>query len=238
MHEDDDDEPFEQGFVVPQARPNHAQANAQSGSIPPCPKCQSDCVDARHRARKTGGAIGAVAGTASGVSLSLSGAETGAAVGALRTCPYRVLSHRRCRDRRPHRRHGRLCDRLRARRGHRRQGAQQFPLPRMPACVQPPQTIYLISSFSLQQYSLHFSCICSASRRALRRLKELFMHLVKTMAYVGETPWHSLGNQLSLRQPIEVWARKAGMNWTFGSAEVRYVAGGTSNLGSIHAFPE
>lgn len=64
------------------------------------------------------------------------------------------------------------------------------------------------------------------------------MHLVKTMAYVGEQPWHGLGHQLSSRQPIEVWAREAGMNWTIESAEVRYVTGGSSNLGSIHAFPD
>jgi len=64
------------------------------------------------------------------------------------------------------------------------------------------------------------------------------MHLVRNMAYVGETPWHGLGNQLSPRQPIEVWAREAGMNWTIESAEVRYVSGGSGNLGSIHAFPE
>ncbi len=63
------------------------------------------------------------------------------------------------------------------------------------------------------------------------------MHLVKSMAYVGETPWHGLGNQLSPRQPIEVWAREANMNWTIESADVRFVAG-SSNLGSIHAFPE
>jgi hypothetical protein len=81
--EHDDDEPFEQGFVPPPARLSHARANVQSGSIPSCPKCQSDCVDARHRARKTGGAVGAVAGTASGVAFALSGAETGAAVGVL-----------------------------------------------------------------------------------------------------------------------------------------------------------
>jgi phage/plasmid-like protein (TIGR03299 family) len=64
------------------------------------------------------------------------------------------------------------------------------------------------------------------------------MHLVKTMAFVGQTPWHGLGHQLSPRQPIEVWAREAGMNWTIESAEVRFVAGGSNNLGSIHAFPE
>ncbi|KVN20833.1 MULTISPECIES: DUF932 domain-containing protein [unclassified Burkholderia] len=64
------------------------------------------------------------------------------------------------------------------------------------------------------------------------------MHLVKSMAYVGETPWHGLGNQLSPRQPIEVWQKQAGMDWNIESAEVRYVSGGSSNLGSIHAFPE
>lgn len=65
------------------------------------------------------------------------------------------------------------------------------------------------------------------------------MHLVQSMAYVGEQqPWHGLGNQLSPRQPIDVWAREAGMNWTIESAEVRFVAGGSNNLGSIHAFPE
>jgi hypothetical protein len=79
----DEDEQFEPDFVPPRSRQSHARASIESGSTPPCPKCQSDCVDARHRARKTGGAIGAVAGTASGVAFALSGAETGAAVGVL-----------------------------------------------------------------------------------------------------------------------------------------------------------
>lgn len=65
------------------------------------------------------------------------------------------------------------------------------------------------------------------------------MHLVQSMAYVGETPWHGLGNQLSLRQPIEVWQKQAGMDWQIESADVRFVAGQPgSGLGSIHAFPE
>ncbi|ARK82641.1 hypothetical protein BOC40_01490 [Burkholderia pseudomallei] len=64
------------------------------------------------------------------------------------------------------------------------------------------------------------------------------MHLVQNMAYVGATPWHGLGNQLAPKQPLEVWARAAGMNWSIEEAEVRYVAAGTRNLGSIHAFPE
>lgn len=67
------------------------------------------------------------------------------------------------------------------------------------------------------------------------------MHLVQTMAYAGETPWHGLGNPLSPKQPIEVWAKQAGMDWQIEAAEVRYVAspaGSLSNVGSIHAFPE
>ncbi|KWZ44589.1 hypothetical protein WS72_18160 [Burkholderia savannae] len=68
------------------------------------------------------------------------------------------------------------------------------------------------------------------------------MHLVSNMAFVGDTPWHGLGNQLSPNQPIEVWARQAGMDWTIESADVRFVAdtisGSASHLGSIHAFPE
>jgi len=57
------------------------------------------------------------------------------------------------------------------------------------------------------------------------------------MAYVGEQPWHGLGQQLLPNQPIEAWGRAAGMNWTIEEAEVRFVAG-TTGLGSIHAFPE
>lgn len=62
------------------------------------------------------------------------------------------------------------------------------------------------------------------------------MHLVHSMAYVGEQPWHGLGNRLAPRQPIEVWARQAGMDWQIESADVRFVAG-NDGLGSIHAYP-
>ncbi|SOE81022.1 phage/plasmid-like protein TIGR03299 [Caballeronia arationis] len=63
------------------------------------------------------------------------------------------------------------------------------------------------------------------------------MHLVQTMAYVGATPWHGLGKQLAASQPLEVWAKQAGMAWQIEEAEVRFVAG-SGGLGSIHAFPE
>ncbi|CAG4886474.1 DUF932 domain-containing protein [Paraburkholderia saeva] len=65
------------------------------------------------------------------------------------------------------------------------------------------------------------------------------MHLVQSMAYVNETPWHGLGNQLAANQPLEVWAQQAGMNWRIEETEVRFVSGSAgSSLGSIHAFPE
>jgi len=47
-------------------------------------------------------------------------------------------------------------------------------------------------------------------------------HLVQTMAYVGNTPWHQLGTQLPPKQPIEVWARSAGMDWDIVSSPVYY----------------
>jgi phage/plasmid-like protein (TIGR03299 family) len=64
------------------------------------------------------------------------------------------------------------------------------------------------------------------------------MHLVQSMAYVGQEPWHGLGRKLAPRQPLEVWARAAGMDWQIEEAEVRYVAARDKALGSIHAFPE
>lgn len=64
------------------------------------------------------------------------------------------------------------------------------------------------------------------------------MHLVQTMAFTGEEPWHGLGNKLVPKQPLEVWQKAAGMDWSIKEAEVRFVAAGNKSLGSIHAFPE
>ncbi|MCG9494231.1 DUF932 domain-containing protein [Acinetobacter pittii] len=49
-------------------------------------------------------------------------------------------------------------------------------------------------------------------------------HFVETMAFVGQTPWHGLGNQLPQNQPIEVWAQQAGMDWRIESSNVSYMA--------------
>lgn len=63
------------------------------------------------------------------------------------------------------------------------------------------------------------------------------MHLVQTMAYTGEKPWHGIGNKLGPQQPVEVWKEQAGMDWAIEESEVRYISG-SNNVGIINAFPE
>jgi phage/plasmid-like protein (TIGR03299 family) len=63
-------------------------------------------------------------------------------------------------------------------------------------------------------------------------------HQIEQMAYVGDTPWHGLGQQLSRQQPLEVWRQQAGMDWHIESSPVRFIADGAGHLGSIHTFPE
>lgn len=63
------------------------------------------------------------------------------------------------------------------------------------------------------------------------------MHLVSSMAYAGQQPWHGLGNRLAPKQSIDAWTRAAGLDWQIESSEVRFVSG-NGNLGAIHAFPD
>lgn len=42
------------------------------------------------------------------------------------------------------------------------------------------------------------------------------------MAFVGETPWHGLGQKLAEGQGIETWQEAAGMNWKVQRAKVRF----------------
>ncbi len=51
-------------------------------------------------------------------------------------------------------------------------------------------------------------------------------HLIEQMAYVGATPWHELGNKLLPKQPIEVWAKQAGMDWSIRETPVCYRTNG------------
>ncbi|MGU5638087.1 DUF932 domain-containing protein [Aeromonas veronii] len=47
-------------------------------------------------------------------------------------------------------------------------------------------------------------------------------HLIDTMAYVGKTPWHGLGNVLPPQQSIDLWLQAAGMNWTIEQSDVMF----------------
>ncbi len=54
-------------------------------------------------------------------------------------------------------------------------------------------------------------------------------HLIETMAYTGQTPWHNLGNELPAKQPMDVWARAAGMDWSIHETPVRYMTSPSDN---------
>jgi phage/plasmid-like protein (TIGR03299 family) len=58
-------------------------------------------------------------------------------------------------------------------------------------------------------------------------------HLIDTMAFTGQTPWHGLGNQLAPKQPIEIWAEQAGMNWTIEQSPVHFMAEDTDSSNQI-----
>lgn len=64
------------------------------------------------------------------------------------------------------------------------------------------------------------------------------MHLVETMAYAGDRPWHGLGNRLAAQQSVDVWKQQAGMDWKIEQSEVRYITGSNNHVGVINAFPE
>lgn len=63
-------------------------------------------------------------------------------------------------------------------------------------------------------------------------------HLVESMAYVAETPWHQLGNQLTAHQPLEVWAKQAGLDFQIKETPVRFMTESVGSLGAIMSFPE
>jgi len=63
-------------------------------------------------------------------------------------------------------------------------------------------------------------------------------HQIEQIAYVGETPWHGLGNQLSPNQPLEVWAQQAGMDWRIETSDVSYMAQNERGQSIIMPFEE
>ncbi len=47
-------------------------------------------------------------------------------------------------------------------------------------------------------------------------------HLIDTLAYTGQTPWHGLGNILSPQQSLDIWINAAGMGWTIEQSDVMF----------------
>lgn len=63
-------------------------------------------------------------------------------------------------------------------------------------------------------------------------------HLIEQMAYVGQTPWHGLGNQLSANQPLEVWQKQAGMDWDIKEASVQFTDVVDDTQSRLITFPQ
>ena len=55
------------------------------------------------------------------------------------------------------------------------------------------------------------------------------------IAFVGETPWHSLGHAMDPDAPLELWREQAGMQWTINESVVEYQ---NRVHDDILAFPE
>jgi hypothetical protein len=63
-------------------------------------------------------------------------------------------------------------------------------------------------------------------------------HLIEQVAYVGQTPWNGLGNQLTTNQPLEVWTKQAGLDWQLEESPVRHVTNAGGTLGEILSYPD
>jgi phage/plasmid-like protein (TIGR03299 family) len=63
-------------------------------------------------------------------------------------------------------------------------------------------------------------------------------HLVETMAYAGQTPWHGLGTQLPPSLPIDDWIIQAGMDWEILESPVHYRVGKQPHLGQIQPYED
>jgi phage/plasmid-like protein (TIGR03299 family) len=57
------------------------------------------------------------------------------------------------------------------------------------------------------------------------------------MAYVGETPWHGLGQELQAGQSLETWREAAGMDWRIQRGLVRYATQNDGDLG-LQVMPD
>lgn len=64
-------------------------------------------------------------------------------------------------------------------------------------------------------------------------------HLIETMAYANEVPWHGLGNNIDADSTIEEWQRQAGLDWTVSKRPVQFSGDcmpGANN--GVHTFKD
>lgn len=61
-------------------------------------------------------------------------------------------------------------------------------------------------------------------------------HLVETMAYVGDTPWHGLGEKVEEGISLDEFRASAGLDWTVSKRPVWYPD--TSGLGTNRVFKD
>lgn len=57
---------------------------------------------------------------------------------------------------------------------------------------------------------------------------------IAEMAYVGDEPWHGLGQKLESGASIDEWKVAAGMNWNINRSRVRYGEGDNSRIFDKH----
>lgn len=57
---------------------------------------------------------------------------------------------------------------------------------------------------------------------------------VAEMAYVGDEPWHGLGQKLEAGASIDEWKIAAGMNWNINRSRVRYGEGDSTRIFDKH----
>lgn len=62
-------------------------------------------------------------------------------------------------------------------------------------------------------------------------------HLIESMAYANQVPWHGLGNNIDADSTIDEWQRQAGLDWTVSKRPVLFAGQcrpGANN--GIHTF--
>ena len=65
--------------------------------------------------------------------------------------------------------------------------------------------------------------LCDLSELCERQERRRKMsHEVETMMYVGDTPWHGLGQQVDPNTPLEAWAKIAHLDWEIEEAAATF----------------